>query len=85
MQDKDEKIRQKFRSIDELKKDFDKMNMNMKTDVEILIGLFKEYNSSTIETERKVTLLMDIEYYVHQVWFTLRYYYIQNIINNIKY
>ena len=44
----------------------DSLNLNMKTDFEILNELIAKYNN-TNELSEKLDILNDIEYYVHQV------------------
>ncbi len=58
---------QKFRSLDELKRDFAAMKLEMKTDLEILRELLELYKQPNLDTETKLSLLTDLEYYVHQV------------------
>ena len=55
----------KFRSMDELKDALGDVQMNMKTDMELLTKLVKEFKESTDDVD-KVTILEDLEYYVHQ-------------------
>ena len=57
----------KFRSIDEIREDFKKLNMDMKTDLEVLNSIFEQYKKKDLRTEDRVSLLKDLEYYVHQV------------------
>ncbi|XP_050534194.1 nucleotide exchange factor SIL1 [Daktulosphaira vitifoliae] len=61
----------RFRSYDELKKDFDSLNMTIKTDIEILGDLstkFKNHIETYDMNENKlVNILTDMEYLVHQV------------------
>lgn len=59
-----ERIRSKFRNIDELKKEFAKVNLAIKTDSEMLMELMKEYPK--VNNEKKIIILKDIEYLVHQ-------------------
>jgi len=56
---------EKFRSMDELKEALGDVQMNMKTDMELLTKLVKEFKESTDDVD-KVTILEDLEYYVHQ-------------------
>ena len=44
----------------------DSLNLNMKTDFEILNELIAKYNN-TNDLSEKLNILNDIEYYVHQV------------------
>ncbi|KAL0275318.1 UNVERIFIED_CONTAM: hypothetical protein PYX00_003206 [Menopon gallinae] len=67
----------KFRSYEELKKDFVDLNVQVKTDIEILTNLvenFKKFGltksdvqySEETEDEEILTTLVDLEYLVHQ-------------------
>ncbi len=56
----------KFRPYDELKKDFESMNMKVQTDHEILTNLINQLKASNNDEDRK-TILTDLEYYLHQV------------------
>ena len=53
--------------MDELKKDFAKMKMDVKTDIEIIKELVEEYKKKDILPEQKIDILTDLEFYVHQV------------------
>ena len=55
----------KFRSMDELKDALGEVQLNMKTDMELLSKLVNEFKVSTDDVD-KVTILEDLEYYVHQ-------------------
>ncbi|NWU91127.1 SIL1 factor, partial [Upupa epops] len=60
-------VRKKFRPIEQLKEEFEKLNVKMETDYEIMVKLISKYNSSTSSLDEKVAALYDLEYYVHQV------------------
>ncbi|XP_054168646.1 nucleotide exchange factor SIL1-like, partial [Oppia nitens] len=60
-----EKSSEKFRTMDEIKKDFDAMNVNIRSESEILKILINRYTSATIED--KLTLLTDMEFLVHSI------------------
>ncbi|NXC29539.1 SIL1 factor, partial [Campylorhamphus procurvoides] len=62
-----EEMRKKFRPIEQLKEEFEKLNMKMETDYEIMVKLISKFNSSTSTLDEKVAALYDLEYYVHQV------------------
>ncbi len=62
----EEEIRRKYRPYDELKKEFESLNMKMQTDQEILIDLIEQLNKTDNHENRK-TILIDLEYYLHQV------------------
>ncbi|NP_001096338.1 nucleotide exchange factor SIL1 [Xenopus tropicalis] len=59
-------IKQRFRPIEDLKKAFDDLNINVETDIEIMTKIINKFNSSS-STVEKVSALYDLEYYVHQV------------------
>lgn len=56
-----------LRTYAELKKDFETMNAGMKTDLEIIRDLINEYRQPGCTDSRKLDILNDFEYYVHQV------------------
>ncbi|NXD28473.1 SIL1 factor, partial [Spelaeornis formosus] len=60
-------VRKKFRPIEQLKEEFEKLNMKMETDYEIMVKLINKFNSSASTLDEKVAALYDLEYYVHQV------------------
>lgn len=49
------------------------LNMTMQTDFEIIKDVIAKLNSTDIAKEDKITLLKDLEYYVHQVRFNFSY------------
>ncbi|NWT81904.1 SIL1 factor, partial [Lanius ludovicianus] len=61
------RVRKKFRPIEQLKEEFEKLNMKMETDYEIMVKLISKFNSSASTLDEKVAALYDLEYYVHQV------------------
>mgnify|MGYP007096995798 CR=1 FL=1 len=61
-----DEIREKYRSYDELKKDFESLNMQIQTDQEIIIDLIEQLNK-TDNNENRKTILTDLEFYLHQV------------------
>lgn len=62
-------MRQLFRPIEELKKEFDELNVVLESDMQIMVRLINKFNSSNSSLEEKVAALFDLEYYVHQVWY----------------
>lgn len=66
-------IRDKYRSYKDLKKEFKSVNMEIKTDTEIITGLMDEYKNATQDTGRFLRILDDLDYLVHQIdnalWF----------------
>lgn len=65
--EKAEEIREKFRSMDELRKDMEILEMNVESDAEIMQKLLKAYNHSDASVETRLGALHDLEYYVHQI------------------
>ena len=59
-------MKTKFRPYDELKKEFEALNMKVQTDHEIMSDLLKQLNT-TDNNANRVTILTDLEYYLHQV------------------
>ncbi|XP_069505503.1 nucleotide exchange factor SIL1 [Ambystoma mexicanum] len=62
-----EDLKQRFRPIEELKQEFERLHMNIESDFQIMARLIKILNSSTSTVEQKSAALYDLEYYVHQV------------------
>ena len=62
-----EDIKNKFRPIEELRKEMEELNLDVKTDFEILDGLHSDYMKEDLSLEERLRLLSDMEYYVHQV------------------
>ncbi|XP_072204234.1 nucleotide exchange factor SIL1 [Excalfactoria chinensis] len=63
----EDEVRKKFRPIEQLKEEFEKLNVKMETDYEIMDKLISKFNSSASTLDEKVAALYDLEYYVHQV------------------
>uniref|UniRef100_A0A0B7A9W9 Nucleotide exchange factor SIL1 n=1 Tax=Arion vulgaris TaxID=1028688 RepID=A0A0B7A9W9_9EUPU len=63
----EEEVKNKFRSIDELKKVLKDMNMSVKSEGEIVTELEKELKQKDIEHDRLKIVLLDLEYYLHQI------------------
>ena len=61
-------MKNKFRSMKDIKQDFDALNMQMKTDTEILRELLTKYQDEQLSTDDRVGVLTDLEYYLHQVF-----------------
>lgn len=60
-----ETTKKEFRSFEELKKDFDELELNMETDMDTLTRLIEQYRLADSDSHR-ITLLEDLEYLVHQ-------------------
>ncbi len=56
-----------YRSYTELKEELAKTNLRMKTDNEVIKEIFSEYQMHNCTEERKLQILEELEYYVHQV------------------
>ncbi|XP_060152256.1 nucleotide exchange factor SIL1 isoform X1 [Globicephala melas] len=61
------KVKRLFRPIEELKKDFEELNVVIETDMQIMVRLINKFNSSNSSLEEKIAALFDLEYYVHQM------------------
>ncbi|XP_026566226.1 nucleotide exchange factor SIL1 isoform X1 [Pseudonaja textilis] len=62
-----EDVRRRFRPIEKLKEEFRELNLQLETDLEIMLKLIHKFNNSASTLEEKITALSDLEYYVHQV------------------
>ncbi|KAM6466952.1 nucleotide exchange factor SIL1 isoform 2-T2 [Liasis olivaceus] len=62
-----EDVRRRFRPIEKLKEEFRELNLQLETDLEIMLKLINKFNNSASTLEEKITALSDLEYYVHQV------------------
>lgn len=60
-------IKQKYRSIDTIKEQFEAANLNVKIDAEIINDLLKEFRDAAVSKARLLTILEDLEYYLHQI------------------
>lgn len=56
---------EKFRSIEELRKHLGDLKLTMSSETETISKLLREYE--TADLERKLTILVDLEYYLHQI------------------
>uniref|UniRef100_A0A2C9KY85 Nucleotide exchange factor SIL1 n=1 Tax=Biomphalaria glabrata TaxID=6526 RepID=A0A2C9KY85_BIOGL len=64
---KDDEIKKKFRSYDELKKAMQEINMSVKTEGEIVTELTEKLKTGALNTEELKPILTDLEYYLHQI------------------
>lgn len=67
----DDSVKKKFRSYEELKKEFSELNLMVKTDIEIMTGLVKNFKKFDVlqkdaEDDEILSTLVDLEYLVHQ-------------------
>ncbi|XP_004643305.2 nucleotide exchange factor SIL1 isoform X2 [Octodon degus] len=60
-------VKRLFRPIEELKKEFNELNVVIETDMQIMVRLINKFNSSSSSLEEKIAALFDLEYYVHQM------------------
>ena len=60
-------MKNKFRSYKELKKDFEALNMDIKTDGEIVTDLLDKLRDEDKGMPEKLPVLAELEYYLHQV------------------
>ena len=60
-----EKIKSKFRSMDELKQEFSDINMNVESEIEIMKRLVAEFESAEVDEDR-AEAMQTLEYYVHK-------------------
>ena len=58
---------QKYRSMAELKEEAKALEVEVKSDYEILSDLFTKYQQRDISSDAKLVILDDLEYYLHQV------------------
>lgn len=67
---KEEKIKNKYRSYDQLQMDFEELNIRPKSDAEIIKELIEKHldimNRKDIDEDEVLTILEDLEYLVHQ-------------------
>ncbi|XP_036425063.1 nucleotide exchange factor SIL1 [Colossoma macropomum] len=63
----EESVRSQFRSVDDLKRDMEALDFLMETDIQIMRKLLSQFNSTGSTVDQRVTVLLDLEYLVHQV------------------
>lgn len=61
----------KFRSYEKLKEELKEMHVSIKTDGEIVTGLVTELSKEGANETDRITVLQDLEYYLHQVRFSI--------------
>jgi nucleotide exchange factor SIL1 len=66
-EEKWKEVSKKFRSYEELKKELKDIELNMKSEMDILNALVKEISSDDLKTEEKLKILEDIEYFCHNI------------------
>ncbi|XP_069027561.1 nucleotide exchange factor SIL1 [Embiotoca jacksoni] len=60
-------VESKYRPLEELKRDMAQLDLLVETDVQIMRRLLDQFNSSNSTTEQKMSILLELEYLVHQV------------------
>lgn len=65
--DQKDSVVSQFRTVEELKKDMAQLDLLLETDVQIMRRLLDQFNSSNSTTEQRLSILMELEYLVHQV------------------
>ncbi|XP_034546478.1 nucleotide exchange factor SIL1 isoform X2 [Notolabrus celidotus] len=60
-------VASKFRPLEELKKDMAQLDMLVETDFQIMKRLLDQFNNSNSTTEQRLSILLELEYMVHQV------------------
>nr|XP_046261998.1 nucleotide exchange factor SIL1 isoform X2 [Scatophagus argus] len=60
-------VASKYRPIEELKRDMAQLELLVETDVQIMRRLLEQLNSSNSTTEQRLSVLLELEYLVHQV------------------
>lgn len=64
---REEEIKAKFRKYEELKEDFEALNMGIKTDLEIVTELVEKFKDENTDVLQKLQVLAELEYYLHQI------------------
>ncbi|KAM9356784.1 nucleotide exchange factor SIL1 [Symphorus nematophorus] len=60
-------VASKFRPLEELKRDMAQLDLLVETDVQIMRRLLDQLNSTNSTTEQRLSILLELEYLVHQV------------------
>ncbi|KAM3612736.1 uncharacterized protein V6R79_013584 [Siganus canaliculatus] len=60
-------VASKFRPMDELKRDMAQLDLLVETDVQVMKRLLEQFSNSTTTTEQRLSILLELEYLVHQV------------------
>ena len=59
--------------MDELKEEMKKMDIDVKSDIQIIRSLWDKYNMPGASEEERIHILGELEYYLHQVSYPLNY------------
>ncbi|XP_070818804.1 nucleotide exchange factor SIL1 [Chaetodon trifascialis] len=65
--DQQDSVASKYRPLEELKRDMAQLDLLVETDVQIMRRLLEQLNSSNSTTEQRLSVLLELEYLVHQV------------------
>ncbi|XP_035524599.1 nucleotide exchange factor SIL1 [Morone saxatilis] len=65
--DQQDSVASKYRPLEELKRDLAQLEMLVETDAQIMRRLLEQFNSSNSTTEQRLSILLELEYMVHQV------------------
>ncbi|KAM6924028.1 nucleotide exchange factor SIL1 [Xenentodon cancila] len=60
-------VASKYRPLEELKRDMAQLELLVETDVQIIRRLLDQFNGSDTTTEQRLSILLELEYLVHQV------------------
>ncbi|XP_010786114.1 nucleotide exchange factor SIL1 [Notothenia coriiceps] len=60
-------VASRFRPMEELKREMDELDLLVQTDDQIMRRLLEQFNSSSSTTEQRLSILLELEYLVHQV------------------
>ncbi|XP_061434519.1 nucleotide exchange factor SIL1 [Lethenteron reissneri] len=62
-----DEVKKNFRSMDEIKKDFNEMHVKAESDSQIMRKLLATFSQPDVPVTERSAALFDLEYYVHQV------------------
>ncbi|KAM7417075.1 hypothetical protein PAMA_016942 [Pampus argenteus] len=65
--DQQDSVSSTFRPLDELKREMAELDLLVETDVQIMRRLLDQFNSSNTTMQQKLSILLELEYLVHQV------------------
>ncbi|XP_029297621.1 nucleotide exchange factor SIL1 isoform X2 [Cottoperca gobio] len=65
--DQQDSVASKYRPLEELKRDMAQLDLLVQTDVQIMKRLLDQFYSSDSTTEQRLSILLELEYLVHQV------------------
>ncbi|XP_067454645.1 nucleotide exchange factor SIL1 [Thunnus thynnus] len=65
--DQQDSVSSKFRPLEELKRDMAQLDLLVETDVQVMKRLLDQFNSSNSTMQQRLSILLELEYLVHQV------------------